>query len=84
MVINSNMRMVDTRNCISSSAMSYFAAFMAPCSFSSSIDDESGYVRFRTITATCVSLGECQKDIPSHPGSNARKVFADDKTDSEM
>ena len=43
-------------------------------------------VRVRTITAiaTCVSLGECQKDIASHPGPNARKVFADDKTDSEM
>ena len=26
----------------------------------------------------------CQKDISSHPGPNARKVFADDKTDSEM
>ena len=41
-------------------------------------------VKVRTITATCVSLGECQKYISSHSGPNARKVFADDKTDSEM
>ena len=41
-------------------------------------------VKVRTITATCVSLGEFQKDISSHLGPNARKVFSDDKTDSEM
>ena len=85
--------LLDTRNCISSSAMSYFAVsiyfrlylWLRAHQFSSLIDDDSGVsVRVRTITAICVSLGECQKDSSSHPGPNAREVFADDKTGSEM
>ena len=58
---------------------------MAPCSFSSLIYDESGCGQGSYYyTVTSVSLAECQKGISRHPGSNARKVFADDKTDSEM
>lgn len=53
---------------------------MASCSFSSLIDDESGCGQ--SSTATCVSLAECEKDICNH--LNNMKVFADQKTDSEM
>ena len=71
--------LLDTRNCISSSA-----AFMAP-PLIFVLDRRRVQLRSEFLpTATCVSLGECQKDISSHPGPNARKVFADDKTDREM
>ena len=63
----------------------YIFGCMAPCSFSSLIDDESGCGQSSYYYSNLRFGGECQKgqkDISNHP--NARKVFADDKTDSEM
>ena len=58
---------------------------MASCSFSSLIDDTSscGQSSDSSSTAvTCVSLTECQKDVSQH--LRTMKVFADERTDSEM
>ena len=71
--------------------MSYFAVSIyfrlqlwLRANFRPSLTTSPVAVRVRTIAATCVCLGECQKDISSHPCPDAKKVFDDDKTDSEM